>query len=93
MKNEIIRRSRYGRNKLLLINDDNEEPIYKLESEIPYYRIIYENPNKKIYAVAPDGGPFMSIGDSTIINGFQISEIRTNESGALIKFVKIKEND
>ena len=90
MKKIIKLPSRYGGNYIEIFNknEDNSEIEYELKCKIPYIRVIYTK-SGKIEAVDPDGGPFMSIGDNSIVKGYSISKIKDTKDGIIITF---KEN-
>ena len=90
MKKIIKLPSRYGGNYIEIFDrsEDDSELQYELKCKIPYIRVIYEEKKAKINAVDPDGGPFMAIGDKSIVKGYSISKINDTKNGIIITFKK-----
>lgn len=87
IQKEIKLKSRSNNFSILEFYKKKNDCLWYLLKCNSYYRVIYSNnPVPKIEAIDPDGGPFMNIGDKTIIEGYEIFEIRNIKDGICLIF-------
>ena len=64
--------------------------IFRLVTELPYYRFTYDKGMQHKIAVDPIGGPYMAVGSKTIIPGMVLQKIEFVENvGVELSFKSI----
>lgn len=94
MKKIIKLNSRYNeKNYLVLVNTIDDKHLYRLSTENHVRCISNDKKWIKLNAVDPSGGPFMAIGDNSIIKGYTITEIKSVKDEGIILTFKKESND